>query len=171
MFLWNVGKHVSRYSCHMTEDSNLYCDHCGRFKYRVLYYLQNKPHFSLILYFSILLHCIVQWVWQVMFPSAWSFLVSWFPLSFTTFFSLNGYLQVVGLFIYLFYDIYGFYLVDLLVLCLLLRGHTLRVFHLCLVPVLFSFVFFFCVFLQADKRICKKTRRKTCFVCIKEREE
>jgi hypothetical protein len=33
---------------------------------------------ALLLYFSILLHCIVQWVLQVMFPSACSFIACWF---------------------------------------------------------------------------------------------
>jgi hypothetical protein len=32
-------------------------------------------HKRIILYFCILLHCIVQWVLQVMFPSAWSFIM------------------------------------------------------------------------------------------------
>jgi hypothetical protein len=59
-----------------------------------------------ILYFSILLHCIVLWVLQVMFPSACSFTVCWFPPSFTTCFSLHGHLQVyrilhIFIFIYL----------------------------------------------------------------------
>jgi hypothetical protein len=48
----------------------------------------------LILYFSILLHCIVQWVLQVMFPSACSFIVCWFSPSFTKCFSLHGHIQV-----------------------------------------------------------------------------
>jgi hypothetical protein len=51
---------------------------------------------SLILYFSILLHCIVQWVLQVMFPSACSFIVCWFSLSFSTCFGLHGHLHVFG---------------------------------------------------------------------------
>jgi hypothetical protein len=48
--------------------------------------LECKPSRSgwqaelIILYFSILLHCIVQWVLQVMFPSACCFIVCWFPL-------------------------------------------------------------------------------------------
>jgi hypothetical protein len=41
-----------------------------------------------------LLHCIVQWVLQVMSPSACSFIVCWFPPSFTTCFGLHGHLQV-----------------------------------------------------------------------------
>jgi hypothetical protein len=40
--------------------------------------------FLIILYFNILLHCIVQWLLQVMFPFACSFIVFWFSLSFTT---------------------------------------------------------------------------------------
>jgi hypothetical protein len=32
-------------------------------------------HLRIVLYFSILLHCIVQWVLHVMFPSACSFIV------------------------------------------------------------------------------------------------
>jgi predicted membrane protein len=50
-------------------------------------------HF-IILYFSILLHCIVQWILQVMFPSACSFIVFWFSLSFTIRSGLHGHLQV-----------------------------------------------------------------------------
>jgi hypothetical protein len=75
----------------------------------------------IILYFSILLHCIVQWLLQVMLPSVCScsvlvFTVSphvsaymaifrcvgallcWFPLSFTTCFGLHGHLQVCRIF-------------------------------------------------------------------------
>jgi hypothetical protein len=55
---------------------------------------KTKCFSSITLYFSILLHCIVQWVLQVMFPSACSFVVCWFPLSFTTCFALHGHLQV-----------------------------------------------------------------------------
>jgi hypothetical protein len=43
----------------------------------------------IVLYFSILLHCIVQWVLQVMFPSACSFIVLVF-----TVFGLHGHIQV-----------------------------------------------------------------------------
>jgi hypothetical protein len=72
-----------------------------------------------------------------MFPSACSFIVCWSPLSFTTCFGLHGHLQACRiLYIFIF-------------VCLkdsaslpFLRGHTLRVFHLCFVPVLFSFVLF-----------------------------
>jgi hypothetical protein len=49
--------------------------------------------FFIILYFSILLHCIVQWVLHIMSLSACSFIVYWFPLSFTTCFGLHGHLQ------------------------------------------------------------------------------
>jgi hypothetical protein len=52
-----------------------------------------KKYLKPILYFSILLHCIVHWLLQVMFPSACSFIVCWFPLSFTTCFGLHGHLQ------------------------------------------------------------------------------
>jgi hypothetical protein len=67
-----------------------------------------------------------------MFLSACSFIVCWFPLSFTTCLGLRDNLQCVGFFIYL----------RILLHCLFLRGHTLRVFHLCYVPVLFSFMLF-----------------------------
>jgi hypothetical protein len=53
----------------------------------------NNQHF-IILYFSILLHCIVLWVLQVMSPSACRYILCWFPLSFTTCFGLHGHLQV-----------------------------------------------------------------------------
>jgi hypothetical protein len=86
-----------------------------------------------ILYFSIPLHCIVQWVLQVIFPSACSFIVCWFPLSFTTCFGLHGHLQVCRI-LHIFKDSAS--------LLFFLRGHTLHVFHLCFVPVLFSFVLF-----------------------------
>jgi hypothetical protein len=47
-----------------------------------------------ILYFSILLHCTVQWLLQVIFPFACSFIARWFSLSFTICFGLHGHLQV-----------------------------------------------------------------------------
>jgi hypothetical protein len=40
----------------------------------------------------------VQWLLQVMFPSACSFIVFWFSLSFTTCFGLHGHLQVCRIF-------------------------------------------------------------------------
>jgi hypothetical protein len=46
--------------------------------------IRSVMFWNVILYFSILLHCIVQRVLQVMFPSACSFIVCWFSLSFTT---------------------------------------------------------------------------------------
>jgi hypothetical protein len=48
----------------------------------------------LIIYFSILLHCVVQLLLQVMFPSVCSFIIFWFSLSFTTCFGLHGHLHV-----------------------------------------------------------------------------
>jgi hypothetical protein len=56
----------------------------------------NNP----VLYFSILLHCIVRWVLQAMFPSACSFIV----LIFTVFhycFGLHDHLQVCRIFIFI----------------------------------------------------------------------
>jgi hypothetical protein len=62
-------------------------------------FLLRNTHTLLIkLYFSILLHCIVQWVFEVMFQSACSFIVCWFSLSFTTCFGLHGHLQVCRIF-------------------------------------------------------------------------
>jgi hypothetical protein len=46
-----------------------------------------------------------QWVLQVMFLSACSFIVCWFPLSFTTCFGLHGHLQV-GRILHIFIFIY-----------------------------------------------------------------
>jgi hypothetical protein len=60
-----------------------------------------KIHDEIILYFSILLHCIVQWVLQVMFPSACIFIVFWFSLSFTTYFGLHGHFQMCRIFIFI----------------------------------------------------------------------
>jgi hypothetical protein len=60
----------------------------------------------IMLYFSILLHCIVQCVLQIMFPSACSFIACWFPLSFTTWFALHGHLQVFRI-IHIFKDSVG----------------------------------------------------------------
>jgi hypothetical protein len=56
--------------------------------------VRKFPCEFITLHFSILLHCIVQWVLQVMFPSACSFIVCWFPLSFTTCFGLHGHHHV-----------------------------------------------------------------------------
>jgi hypothetical protein len=64
----------------------------------------SSPTSLQILHFSILLHCIVQWILKVMFPSAYSFILCWFSLSFTTCFGLHGHLQVcriLHIFIYL----------------------------------------------------------------------
>jgi hypothetical protein len=62
-------------------------------------YLFRFKHVQTILYLSILLHCIVQWVLQVMSASACCFIVCWFSLSFTTCFGLRGHLQVCRIFI------------------------------------------------------------------------
>jgi hypothetical protein len=53
---------------------------------------------TVILYFSILLHCIVQRVLQVMLPSACSFIA--LSLSYTTCFGLHGHLQVCSIFLF-----------------------------------------------------------------------
>jgi hypothetical protein len=97
----------------------------------------------IILYFSILLHCIVQWVLQ----RAALLYVVFHCLSL----HVSAYMAIfryVGVFIYIYFDIFKdpssllFWFT-----AFFLRGHNLRVFHLCFVPVLFSFVFFFGVFL------------------------
>jgi hypothetical protein len=85
----------------------------------------------MILYISILLHCIVQWVLEVMSPSACSFIIYWFPLFFTIYFGLHGHFHI-------FKDSASL----LFWFATFLRGHILHVFHLCFVPVLFSTVFF-----------------------------
>jgi hypothetical protein len=80
---------------------------------------------------------IVQWVLQVMFPSACSFIV----LVFTVFHYMfrpswpSSSLNDIFIFICLKDS------ASLLFLCLFLRGHTLRV-SICVFPVLFSFVVF-----------------------------
>jgi hypothetical protein len=54
----------------------------------------------ILLYFSILLHCIVQWVLQVMFPSACSFIV----LVFTVSLHVSAYVAIftcIGYFIFI----------------------------------------------------------------------
>jgi hypothetical protein len=65
---------------------------CFALKYR------NIDRKLVILYFSILLHCIAQWVLQVMFLSACSFIVFSFSLSFTICFGLHGHDQVCRIF-------------------------------------------------------------------------
>jgi hypothetical protein len=72
----------------------------------------NMPQVSqsfILLYFSIVLHCIVQWVLQVMFPSACRFIVLVFTV-FTTCFGLHGHLQVCRIFY--FHMLQGFCFVD-----------------------------------------------------------
>jgi hypothetical protein len=56
---------------------------------------------AVILYFSILLHCIIQWALEVISPSACSCTVCRFPLPFTTCFGLHGHVQVCRIFIFI----------------------------------------------------------------------
>jgi hypothetical protein len=86
---------------------------------------------------------IVQWVLQVMFPSACSFIVCWFSLFFTTRFVLHGHLQVSRIFhIFIFISLKDSASLLVWFVAYFSCGHTLHVFHLCFVPVLFSFVIF-----------------------------
>jgi hypothetical protein len=116
--------------------------------------------FILILYFSILLHCIVQWVLQVMFLSACS--LYWFSLSFTTCFGLHGHLQVCKIFYFCMLE--GFCFAAFLFVCLLpfyfsLPPHavTLCMFSICVLflccfPSLFLLFPCVCVCLQRGSR-------------------
>jgi hypothetical protein len=91
-FVW-LHKHVHSYRCQVAYCHLKHVTH----NYKSLNWLSKGSNINIgfiILYFSILLHCIVQWVLQVMSPSACSFIVCWFPLSFTTCFGLHGHLQV-----------------------------------------------------------------------------
>jgi hypothetical protein len=90
------------------------------------------------IYFSILLHCIVQWVLQVIFSSACSFIVL---VSLTACFGLHGHLQVCRIFYFRMLE--GFCFAAFF--CLFFsRGHTLHV----SVCVFFSvFLRYFCCFL------------------------
>jgi hypothetical protein len=99
--------------------------------------------FNANLFFSILLHYIVQWVLQVRFPSACS-LLCWISLFFTTCFGLHGHLQVCSIFY--------IHLLEGMCFAFFWRGHNLHV-SICVSPVLFSFVTFvvslrvcFCLF-------------------------
>jgi hypothetical protein len=90
----------------------------------------------------------IEWVLQVMLPSACSFIVdvslSYIQLSLFTL-HVSAYMAIfmcVGCFIFVF-------LKESASLVLLARDHTLHVFHLCFVPVLFSsliLLFLACVF-------------------------
>jgi Na+/proline symporter len=133
-----------------------------------LQFMDFRLPVTIILYFSILLHCIVQWLLQVMFLSACSFIVGWFPLYFTTCFGLHGHLQVCRMFY--FHMLEGFFFAALF-LPFFKWSHS-ACFHQCFVPVLFSFVIFvvsLCVSenrqttkkKQADKHTCKETARIT----------
>jgi hypothetical protein len=67
---------------------------------------------------------------QIMFPSACSFIVFWFSLSFTTCFGLHGHLQVCRIlhtFIFIFLKDFASLLFWFT--AFFSRGHTLRVFH------------------------------------------
>jgi hypothetical protein len=72
-----------KHACLLSFIPTLYlCD--GRWQRTYLYAclcMTLQPNYELILYVSILLHCIVQWVLQVRFPSACSFIVLSFTVS------------------------------------------------------------------------------------------
>jgi hypothetical protein len=101
-----------------------------------------------ILYFSILLHCIVQWVLQVMFPSACRFIVCWFPLSFTTCFGLHDHLQVSKIL-----HIFIFICLRILLRCFFWFAAFFYVvtFSIC---VLFLCCFFSCFFVSSCLCVC-----------------
>jgi hypothetical protein len=90
---------------------------------------------------------LVQWVLQVMSPSACSFIVCWFPLSFTTCFSLHGHLQVCRIF----HMLKGFCLDAFLVRCLSLHVVTLCMFSTC---VLFLYCFPLCFLVFSCLCVC-----------------
>jgi hypothetical protein len=113
-----------------------------------------------ILYFSILLYCIVQCLLQIMFPSACSFIVFWFSLHFTACFGLHGHLQVCRiLHIFIFICLKDSALLLFWLAAFFSRGHTLHVFHLCFVPMLFSFLIF--VMHRTDKQQRKNKQTNT----------
>jgi hypothetical protein len=64
---------------------------------------------------------------QVMFPSACTFIVCWFPLAFTTCFGLHGHLQGRRIYIYIYIYIYMYCR-----LCFRLRASLLYVGFYCL---------------------------------------
>jgi hypothetical protein len=113
---------------------------------------------NLILYFSILLHCIVQWVLQVMFPSACGFILCWFSLSFTTCFGLHDHLQVYRIF-----HIFIFICLRILLRCFfwfaaLFHVVTLWMFLIC--------VLFLCCFPSCFFRVFLLMRLSACYLCI-----
>jgi hypothetical protein len=78
----------------------------------------------------------VKWVMQVMFPSACSFIVCWFSLSFTTCFGLHGHLEACRiLHIFIFICLKDCASLLFWFAAFFSRVHTLHVFHLCFVPV------------------------------------
>jgi hypothetical protein len=100
-----------------------------------------------------LLHRIVQWVLQVMFPSACCFIVCWFSLSFTTCCGLHGHLQVcrilhIVIFICLMTLLRRFFF---FVRCLFSRGHTFAC---------FSFVFCSCAVMLRRKTHKQENTKK-----------
>jgi hypothetical protein len=82
-------------------------------------------------------------VLQVMFPSACSFIVCWFPLYFATCFGIHGHLQVRRIYIYIYIYIYtmgfaGYVSVCVQLYCMLVS----TVFHYMFRPTWPSSVFF-----------------------------
>jgi hypothetical protein len=106
----------------------------------------------IILYFSILLHCIVQWVLQVMFPSACSFIVCWFPLSFAACFNLHGHLQVCRIFIFICLKDSASIFFAFLVRCLYRGGLNIRYYYLLLM--LFLVLLYVCFLLTCVFPCC-----------------
>jgi hypothetical protein len=101
----------------------------------------------------------VQWILQVMPPSACCFIVCWFSTVFHYMFRPtwpSSSVRSLHIFIFVYLRTL---LRCFLVRCLFLCGHTLHVFHLCFVPVLFSFVFFG-VFLLMRLTVCSLKSKK-----------
>jgi hypothetical protein len=89
---------------------------------------------------------------QIMFPSACSFIVFWFSLSFTTCFGLHGHLHVCRILFICLKD--SAKLLFCFAAFFFSRIHTLHVFHLCFLPVLFFFVIFLVSFLCVCVYMC-----------------
>jgi hypothetical protein len=77
-------------------------------------------------------------------------------LSFTTYFGLHGHLQVCRIL-----HIFIFICLRILFAAFFSRGYTLQVFHLCFVPVLFSFVFLQHLASRRKKHEGEQHRNKT----------
>jgi hypothetical protein len=114
----------------------------------------NLPHLK----FS----CIcLPWLLQVMIPSACSFIVFWFSLSFTTCFGLHGYLQVCRIFrIFIFICLKDFASLLFSFVAFFFHKVTLCMFSIC-VLFLCCFPYFFLFPTHTHARKQHKTRRKT----------